>query len=100
MLVAHVFFPVPPNKREEALNILLARLHSVRAMKGCLRFIPFADPTNEEGVAVLHEWETREDFNAYVTDPGFVELRQALGLLMTGTPVSRRFDATLLEPLN
>lgn len=100
MLVAHVFFSAAPGKREKALNLLLETLESVRAMKGCLKFIPFADPTNDEGVVVLHEWETKEHFTDYVSSPSFAELRQRLGTLMAGPPVSRRFDATLIETAN
>jgi quinol monooxygenase YgiN len=100
MLIAHVYFTVAAGDRQKALDTLLAEAPTVRAMKGCRAFIPFPDPTNPEGMGVLHEWEDGEDFAAYVSSPGFAEMGKTLRPMMISAPVSRRFDARLLETVN
>lgn len=100
MIVAHVHFCVVPDQRLSALKSLLAEVETVRAMKGCLTFVPFIDPTDETRLGVMHEWEAAEDFAAYGGSDAFKTLGLALRPMMTASPISRRFDATLLETVN
>ncbi|MHA7970375.1 putative quinol monooxygenase [Rhizobium sp. CAU 1783] len=100
MLVVHVRFRVAEHDRQRALDALMANAPATRAMKGCLAFVPFLDPTDGRGIGVLHEWQTGEDFAAYAASPGFAETSAILRPLMTEPPLSRRFDARLIETLN
>ncbi|MCA1970865.1 unnamed protein product [Ciceribacter sp. T2.26MG-112.2] len=100
MLVAHVRFRVSEDDRQQALDILMTNAPAIRATKGCLAFVPFLDPTDRQGLGVLHEWQSGEDFAAYVASPAFVETAAILRPLMTAAPVSRRFDARLIETVN
>lgn len=97
MLIAHLRFPVAPQRRPEALAALLHGAAEVRAMQGCLAFQPFYDPADDAVLGVLHEWAREEDFNAYLASAAFQRLGAALRPMMTGAPVSRRFRAELLE---
>ncbi len=100
MRLAHVFFKVSVAARQEALNALVAEAPAVRAMKGCLAFVPFADPTDAETLGVLHEWERADDFAAYLASPEFTRSGTILRPMMTAAPDSRRFDAELAEAVN
>ncbi len=100
MRIAHVTFTVAPENQARALDALLAEVATVRRMKGCLAFIPFIDPTVAGGLGVMHEWESAEAFAAYVGSPGFAAANATLRPLMTGVPVSRRFDVNLLDTVN
>ncbi len=100
MLIAHVYFTVAAAERQKALDTLLAEALTVRAMKGCQRFVPFLDPTSPDGLGILHEWDREEDFAAYTSSPGFTDVGQVLRPMMTGAPVSRRFDARPLQTVN
>lgn len=100
MLIAHVRFRAIEEDRRKALDTLMAKAPAIRAMKGCLAFVPFLDPTDRQGLGVLHEWQSGEDFAAYSASPEFSETAWILRPLMTEAPVSRRFDARLIETLN
>ena len=100
MLVAHVRFRVAEHDRQKAFDALMANADRTRAMKGCLAFVPFLDPTDGQGIGVLHEWQTGQDFAAYAASAGFAETSAILRPLMTEPPISRRFDAQLIETLN
>lgn len=100
MRLAHVTFTVAPDAVKIALEALLAEAPSVRQMAGCVAFIPFADPTVDGGLGVLHEWETADDFAFYLSSPGFSAVNAALRPMMTTSPVSRRFDAALIQSVN
>lgn len=100
MLIAHVRFRVAEHDRQKALDALTANADRTRVMKGCLAFVPFLDPIDGQGVGVLHEWQTGQDFAAYAASAGFAETSAVLRPLMTEPPISRRFDARLIETLD
>ncbi|WP_298262179.1 antibiotic biosynthesis monooxygenase [uncultured Litoreibacter sp.] len=100
MLIAHVSFPVSNENRSLAVKTLTQEVEAVRAMKGCIAFVPFWDAVHEGGVGVLHEWETAQDFSAYLASDRFAAVGQVLRPIMTSPPVSKRFDATLIENVN
>lgn len=100
MRLAHLTFTVRPEAQHEALGALLEEVPTVRAMEGCMAFIPFIDPTSAGGIGVLHEWATEEDFAAYLASPAFTASGARLYPLMTQEPDSRRFDAELIASAN
>lgn len=100
MLIAHVRFQVAENERERALVTLMAEAATVRALAGCLTFQPFADPLDPAAVGVMHEWRDRECFAAYTASPGFAAMGAVLRPMMTSPPISRRFDARLMDSIN
>lgn len=100
MLIAHVMFHVAATDRAAALQTLLDECDAVRAMAGCIAFIPFVDPTNDTELGVLHEWDSAEAFADYTASEEFAKVGQALRPIMTAPPVSKRFDASLIEALN
>ena len=100
MRLAHLTFTVLPEAQHEALGVLLEEVPAVRAMEGCMAFIPFIDPTSTGGVGVLHEWATEEDFAAYLASPVFAASGARLFPLMTHEPDSRRFNAEIVASAN
>jgi quinol monooxygenase YgiN len=100
MLIAHVTFAVDQHQRQAALATLVAEAGSVRAMPGCIAFTPFADPIDPQKVGIVHEWETLDQFRAYAQSPGFAATGQVLRPMMVDKPLSRRFEAELIESIN
>jgi len=93
MRIAHLTFTVDTAATQQALATLVAAAPSVRAMPGCHAFLPFADPTVEGGLGLIHEWESADAFASYLASPGFAQLNAALRPLMTAPPLSKRFEA-------
>ena len=100
MRLAHLTFTVRPEAQQEALSVLLEEAPTVRAMAGCLAFIPFADPTTEGGLGVVHEWVDEVTFATYLASETFAASSARLFPLMTAEPDSRRFDARRLDLAN
>jgi quinol monooxygenase YgiN len=100
MLIAHVQFTVAAFDRANALSVLLGETQSVRAMNGCLAFMPFVDPTSDTDLGVLHRWQSHKDFTAYAGSSQFSHISQLLRPMMTGTPVSQHFDASPIEAVD
>lgn len=100
MLIAHLRFPIAPESRPTVMSAFMAGIEVVRAMKGCIAFYPFLDPTDDGMFGVVHEWESADDFKAYTASDVFSAFGANVRPLMTGKPVSRRFQANLLEVIN
>ncbi len=96
MLIALLDFTVEENNHASALSILSTAAATVVQMTGNIAFRPLADP---DGISItlLHEWENRESFEAYLASGSFATLGLKLRPMMTRPPVSRRFDAELIE---
>jgi quinol monooxygenase YgiN len=97
MFIVHLYLQVAAGERRVALDALLERLDAVRAMPGCLRYIPFEDPSDDQMIGILEEWESREAFAAYTASDRFSDLNRTLRPLMLAPPISRRFRATLID---
>jgi quinol monooxygenase YgiN len=100
MLIAHVKFTISAENRNKAIETLKREVEVVCAMKGCIAFVPFLDPTNPCDVGVLHEWDTADDFASYIASDSFATIGQVLRPIMTSPPISKRFDAALIENVN
>jgi quinol monooxygenase YgiN len=74
-----------------------AEQHQVRAMPGNVAFRVYASREDETRITVVHEWDDEASFAGYLESDSFARSGKALRPIMTGTPVSRRFRAELLE---
>ncbi len=97
MFIAHVLFSVSPESRPVALETLVKEVEAVRAMPGCVTYIPFLDPTDDQGVGVMQEWQSAEAFGGYTGSDIFAEILGVLRPLLVAPPVSKRFDAKLID---
>lgn len=97
MLIAVLDLHTSATDRSAALAQLDAERAEVRAMPGNLDFRVYAARDNEEDVAVIHEWADEPSFAAYLASDSFARSGAVLRPLMSASPVSRRFQASLLE---
>ena len=97
MLIAIVEFEVTKENRPTAIAQLLAEAASVHAMAGNASFCAYADPSNETSVLILHRWNSKEDFQNYLSSNAFTRSGEILRPLMTAVPQSQRYEARLIE---
>ena len=86
-----------PADRSTALAQLDSEREEIRAMPGNLDFRVYAARDDEEAVTVVHEWADEPSFAGYLASGAFTRSGAALRPLVTSAPVSRRFDAALVE---
>ncbi|CUU56916.1 Quinol monooxygenase YgiN [Parafrankia irregularis] len=97
MFIAIVDFSTSVDDRPAALAELDHERDEVRAMPGNLSFRVHASREDENQITIVHEWDGPESFAAYLESASFARMGNALRPMMTAAPVSRRFDARLLE---
>lgn len=97
MIIAHLTFETTTANVKDALSTIVAHCDRVQGMKGCAAFIPFQDAQNDRRIGIVHEWDHADAFEAYLASDVFKDMGQRLRPLMEGPPVSRRFDAQLLD---
>ena len=88
---------VPPNAGPELEKRFAHRAHAVDNQPGFLGFQLLRPVKGEDRYFVVTQWEDEESFAAYLGSASFARSGEVLRPLMTGTPVSRRFRADLLE---
>ncbi|MCA2228634.1 putative quinol monooxygenase [Nonomuraea aurantiaca] len=97
MIIAIVDFDIAAADRAAALAQLDSARDEVRAMPGNVAYRVYASQENETGVTIIHEWDDEESFAGYQKSDAFIRSGKAVRPMMTGSPVSRRFRAELLE---
>jgi quinol monooxygenase YgiN len=97
VLIAIVDFNTAATDRPAALAQLDGEREQVRAMPGNLAFRVFASREDDTGITIVHEWDDEASFAGYLRSESFAHAGKVLRPMMTGAPVSRRFNAALLE---
>lgn len=97
MFIAILDFSTAAIDRPAALAQLDGERDEVRAQPGNVAFRIYASREDDERITVLHEWEDQASFAAYLGSSSFARSGEVLRPIMTGAPVSRRFQAELLE---
>lgn len=97
MLIAIVDFSTAAADRPAALAQLDSERERVRAMPGNVAFRVCASREDDTGISIVHEWEDEASFDGYLRSDSLAHSGNVLRPIMTGTPVSRRFRAELLE---
>jgi quinol monooxygenase YgiN len=97
VLIAILDFSTAAGDRPAALTQLDGERAEVRAMPGNVAFRVYASREDGTRITVVHEWDDEASFRGYLASASFARSGEVLRPLMTGTPVSRRFQAELLE---
>ncbi|MEY1556489.1 putative quinol monooxygenase [Yoonia sp. R2331] len=97
-MIAIVDFHVAPADQPRALEVLSADgATATGAVPGCLAFRVFANHGDATHVGLMHEWDGPDALAAYLGSDHFAKIGSVLRPMMKGPPVSRRFEATLVE---
>jgi quinol monooxygenase YgiN len=97
VIIAIVDFNTAATDRAAALAQLDSERDEVRAMPGNVAFRVYASREDETRVTVIHEWDDEESFAGYQKSDSLARSGEVLRPMMSGSPVSRRFRAELLE---
>ena len=97
MLIAILDFTTAAADRPAALAQLDRESGQVRAMPGNVAFRVYASREDDTAVTVVHEWADEPSFSGYLGSDSFARSGEVLRPMMTGAPVSRRFNAELRE---
>ncbi|WP_018636477.1 putative quinol monooxygenase [Parafrankia elaeagni] len=97
MFIAIVDFDTAAADRPMALAHLDNECDQVRSMPGNRAFRVYASRDDQTRTTVVHEWDDEASFAGYQRSECFARTGAVLRPIMTGTPVSRRFRAELLE---
>jgi len=81
MIDATIKFMVPPAKRKEIIQTVLAILGPIRLEPGCLSCNCYVDVEAENSIFFKEEWQTSEDLNAHLGSVHFGVLLGAMKLL-------------------
>jgi quinol monooxygenase YgiN len=97
VFIAILDFNTAATDRLDALAQLDGEYDGVRAMPGNVAFRVYASRGDDTGVTVVHEWDDEASFVGYLGSAAFARSGEVLRPMMIGAPVSRRFQAELVE---
>ncbi|WP_121823595.1 putative quinol monooxygenase [Halostella salina] len=100
MIVLHASFPIAPEKREEALDLIEDLVERSQAEEGMIDYRATTDVNDPNVVRFFEQYEDEAAFEAHTRTDHFQEFEAALTDLLDGEPEIIQFEvdsATELE---
>lgn len=100
MIVLHASFPIDPEKREEALELIDGLVEASNREDGMVDYRAAADVQDENTIRFFERYEDEAAFRHHTQTDHFQAFEDRLPALLAGQPAVTRFDvseATQLE---
>lgn len=100
MIVLHASFPVDPDRRDEALDLIDGLVDRSRREPGTIEYRATTDLQDPNVVRFVERYEDAEAFESHAETDHFRAFEEAVPDLLAGEPEVLRFDveeATELE---
>lgn len=92
MIVLQASFPIAPDRRDEALDIIEDLVEQSRAEDGMIEYRATTDVIDSHVVRFFEQYEDNAAFEAHTQTVHFQEFEDALPDLLAGEPEVLRFD--------
>jgi quinol monooxygenase YgiN len=92
MIVLHAAFPIDPEKRDEALDLIADLAEESRAEPGMIDYRPTTDVGDPNLIRFFERYEDEAAFEAHSQTDHFREFAAALPDLLAGEPEVTRFE--------
>ncbi|MFD1599065.1 putative quinol monooxygenase [Halobellus rarus] len=92
MIVLHATFPIKPEKRSEALNLVENLVEQSNREPGMIDYQAATDVRDENVIRFFEQYEDAEAFESHTGTDHFQEFEAALDDLLAGEPEVVRFD--------
>jgi len=92
MIVLHASFPIDPDKREEALDLIEDLVEQSQAEEGMIDYRATTDVNDPNVVRFFEQYEDEAAFEAHTQTDHFQEFEAALPDLLAGEPEIIQFE--------
>ncbi|QKY17671.1 putative quinol monooxygenase [Halorubrum sp. CBA1229] len=99
MIVLHAVFPLDPDKRDEALDLIAELAEKSRAEPGMIEYRPTTDVDDPNVVRFFERYEDEAAFEAHSKTDHFQAFEAALPDLLAGEPEVTRFEIESADEL-
>jgi len=100
MIVLHASFPIDPDKREDALDLIENLVEQSQAEDGMIDYRATTDVNDPNVVRFFEQYEDEDAFKAHTQTDHFQEFEAALPDLLAGEPEILRFDVESVSELD
>ncbi|NEU58747.1 putative quinol monooxygenase [Halorussus sp. MSC15.2] len=99
MLVVHATFPIDPDNRGEALDLIESLAEDSRQEDGVIDYRVATDIDDSNLFRFFEQYEDEAAFEAHAETDHFEEFERALPDLLAGEPEVTRFDVEDASPV-
>lgn len=92
MIIVHGTFPVKPESRREALELMRKMAVASRAEQGCLSYEFYIALTDSNMLLLFQEWENVDALQDHFETAHMEEFLKALPAVLDGKPSTRRYE--------
>jgi quinol monooxygenase YgiN len=99
MIVIHASFPIDPDSRDDALDLIENLVSESQQEDGVIDYRAATDVSDPNVVRFFEQYEDEEAFGAHTQTDHFQKLEAALPELLAGKPEVTKFDVDSAEEL-
>ncbi|SEV88437.1 putative quinol monooxygenase [Natrinema salifodinae] len=99
MLIIHATFPIDPDSRDEALELVRDLAERSREEDGIIDYRVTTDVENPDTFRFFERYEDEDAFDAHAETDHFETFEAALPELLAGEPEVTRFDVESASPV-
>ncbi|MFB6121675.1 MAG: putative quinol monooxygenase [Halobacteriaceae archaeon] len=99
MIVLHASFPIDPERRDEALELIDDLVEQSQAEDGMLDYRATTDVQDQNVIRFVERYEDEAAFEAHTETDHFQRFEERLPALLAGEPEVLRFDVDSMTEL-
>jgi quinol monooxygenase YgiN len=92
MVVIHAEFPIDPDRREEALDVVRTLVEATQQEDGVIEYRAATDVSDPNLVRFVERYEDGDAFVAHTESEHFATFEEQLPDFLAGEPTVMRFD--------
>ena len=92
MIIVHGTFPVKPEARDEALELMRLMSQSTRTENGCISYEFFVGISDPDTMLLFQEWDSMEALQDHFETSHMEEFLAKLPSILNGEVFTRRYE--------
>ena len=92
MIIVHGTFPVKPEARDEALELMRRMSRATRTEAGCISYEFFVGISDPDTMLLFQEWESMESLQDHFETSHMEEFLGELPKILNGEVFTRRYE--------
>jgi quinol monooxygenase YgiN len=99
MIIVHGTFPIKPDARDDALEMMRRMSQATRGEKGCISYEFFVGLSDPNTMLLFQEWESMEALRDHFETSHMEDFLQRLPAVLAGEVYTRRYEVRASKDL-
>jgi quinol monooxygenase YgiN len=100
MIIVHGLFPIIPDQRQEALDLMYEMAIATKAESGCVSYEFYVAQTDPNQFLLFQEWESVDALQGHFETAHMEQFLEKLPSIIAGDIVTRRYEVRASDDMD